>query len=318
MRLEVKVSHGLHYQGDAMAVPLFQRARNRGYHGLDKATEGEWKGPFCFIQGADTQYGMIADFFTEKADTGWQEEIELTRKAIAAANKMTPRPKFFIVCGDLVNAFPGTEGREEQEKDLKREFMNLDSEIPLVCVCGNHDLGNTPTRQTVANYVDKFGDDYFSFWVGGVKFIVLNSQFYEDPSQVMELKEKQDQWLDEQLAGAQTSGCKHLVIFQHIPWFLEDPNEGKDYFNIEKELRLKMLEKFKSAGVRTIFCGHYHRNAGGFYGDMEEVVTSAMGCPLGEAKSGLRVVRILDNSITHDYYAMDDIPERVTLSNPSL
>lgn len=43
-------------------------------------------------------------------------------------------------------------------------------------------------------------------------------------------------------------GCKHLITFQHIPWFLQDPDEGKDYFNIEKELRHEMLEKFHQAG----------------------------------------------------------------------
>ncbi|XP_002739121.1 serine/threonine-protein phosphatase CPPED1-like [Saccoglossus kowalevskii] len=112
---------------------------------------------------------------------------------------------------------------------------------------------------------------------------------------------------------AQTSGCKHLVIFQHIPWFLKDPNEEKEYFNIELNLRLRMLDKFHKAGVKTIFCGHYHRNAGGFYQNMEEVVTSAMGCPLGDDKSGLRVVRVFDKEIKHQYYAMSEIPKTIDL-----
>ncbi|XP_077980685.1 serine/threonine-protein phosphatase CPPED1-like [Glandiceps talaboti] len=297
----------------ATPVPFFERARDRGYQGLDKECEGVWRGPFCFIQGADSQYGMIAELLPREGYTGWGREIELTQKAIAAAHRMSPKPKFFIVCGDLVHAFQGEENREEQEADMKREFMALDSTIPLVCVCGNHDIGNTPTKQTIANYVDKFGDDYFSFWAGGVKFLVLNSQFYEDPSQVMDLKENHDAWIDDQLAAAQTSGCKHLVIFQHIPWFLKDADEEKEYFNIDKELRLKMLDKFQKAGVKTIFCGHYHRNGGGFYGNMEEVVTSAIGCPLGEADSGLRVVRVLDNEIKHQYYEMDNIPETIDL-----
>ena len=63
-------------------------------------------------------------------------------------------------------------------------MSELDPDIPAICVCGNHDIGNTPTRESVKHYVDKFGDDYFTFWVGGVKFIVINSQFYEDASQV--------------------------------------------------------------------------------------------------------------------------------------
>ena len=46
---------------------------------------------------------------------------------------------------------------------------------------------------------------------------------------------------------------------------------------------------------------------------MELVVTSALGCPLGEAKSGLRVVKVTEEAISHDYYAVEDIPEKVEL-----
>ena len=42
--------------------------------------------------------------------------------------------------------------------------------------------GNTPTPETIDRYTGTFGDDYFAFWFGGVHFIVINSQFYEDDS----------------------------------------------------------------------------------------------------------------------------------------
>ena len=80
--------------------------------------------------------------------------------------------------------FSGDGYKTEQEKDFKNILSELDPDISAVCVCGNHDVGNTPTYQSVQDYKNNFGDDYFSFWVGGVKCLVLNSQFYEDPSQV--------------------------------------------------------------------------------------------------------------------------------------
>ena len=67
--------------------------------------------------------------------------------------------------------------------------------IILVCVCGNHDVGNRPTKDTIANYQSTFGDDYFSFWHSGVQFIVLNSQLYEDCSLTKDLALAQDNWL---------------------------------------------------------------------------------------------------------------------------
>lgn len=288
------------------------RARNRRFDGLDRDSEGEWKGSFIFIQGADPQYGMIDDM-AERSPNTWKEEIQLTRIAVDRINQMKPKPKFFVVCGDLVHAFQGETGRKEQERDFMKEFSRIDPSIPLVCCCGNHDIGNTPTPESIQHYRDTIGDDYFSFWAGGVKCLVLNSQFYEDPSQVLELSKEHSTWLDQELKDAQSEKCKHLLTFQHIPWFLETPSEGKDYFNIDKDVRLPMLEKLHKGGVKTIFCGHYHRNAGGMYKDMEEVVTSAIGCPLGEAKSGLRVVKVTEGNITHQYYEMDKIPLSASL-----
>ena len=64
-----------------------------------------------------------------------------------------------------------------------------------VCVCGNHDVGNRPTKDTIENYKNTFGDDYFSFWFGGVHFMVLNSQLYEDCSLVEDIAIAQNKWL---------------------------------------------------------------------------------------------------------------------------
>lgn len=272
----------------------------------------EWKEPFIFIQSADTQLGLIDNYF-KNPNPNWEKEIKLTEDAIKAVNEMTPKPKFFIVCGDLVDAMPGNDKKGPQIRDFKKCFKNLKSDIPLVCVCGNHDVGDTPTPDTIADYRKTFGDDYFSFSCGGVLFVVLNSQYFQDSSLVKDLAQKQNEWLDTVLDSFKSKNYKHLVIFQHIPWFLKYAEEDNDYFNIEKEVRLKMLSKFYENGVRAIFCGHYHRNAGGKYKDMELIVTSAIGAQLGDDKSGLRVVKVYEHSIQHQYYPIENIPQNINL-----
>jgi len=272
----------------------------------------QWEVPFCFIQAADTQLGMIESNIKKQENGGWSQELELIRATLVAANKMTPRPKFYVVCGDLVNAFPGQNQREEQVRDFKQVYEGLDNQIPLVCVCGNHDVGDKPTPETITGYRNDYGDDYFAFWVSGVLFIALNSQYYENRTEVQALAEEQDAWLDALLIEAQSSGVKHIIVLQHIPWFLETPDEEKQYFNIEMPLRQQMLDKFYDAGVRAIFCGHYHRNAGGAYKDLQLVVTSAVGAQLGNDKNGLRVVKVLEDRIAHKYFAVDEIPESIT------
>jgi len=68
------------------------------------------------------------------------------------------------------------------------------------------------------------------------------------------------------------------------------------------------LNKLCDGGVTAVFTGHYHQNAGGSYKGMEEVVTTAIGPALGDDPSGLRIVKVTENKMTHKYYNLDDIP----------
>ena len=230
-------------------------------------TQSQWKSNFYFIQAADTQLGLMHNFGSNGdngvsyPDSKWDAEIELCRQSVDILNNLSPRPAFFIVCGDLVDAFNDKypEIRARQEKDFKEIYSKLSPDIPMICVCGNHDVGNSPTKESIENYKKSFGDDYFSFYKNGCCFLVLNSQFYEDASHVPELYKDHEDWLESELKKAREAGVTHIVIFQHIPWFVEEPREEKFYFNVEKTLRLKKLDEFLEAGVRKVFCGHYHR-----------------------------------------------------------
>lgn len=289
---------------------LFLRARGRTFTSFREDDEKEWKGPFYFIQGADPQFGLMKSWAIGESDFGgdeWEEEIRLTEEAVEAINKMCPKPKFFALCGDLVHSMPGIEWKEAQERDLKAVLQKADPDIPLVFVSGNHDIGNTPTPETLQSFCNNWGDDYFSFWVGGIFFMVLNTQLFFDASKCPEQKENQDRWLAEQLALAKQRPCQRVIVFQHIPLFLQNPDEDNNYFNLEKSLRQELLEMFHEAGVKAVFSGHYHRNSGGTYKDLDMVVTSAIGCQLGEDQHGLRVVVVTEDKIVHRYYSLDKL-----------
>lgn len=149
---------------------------------------------------------------------------------------------------DVTLTLAGMPWRKEQTADLQRVLSRVDSDIPLVLVSGNHDVGNTPTPETVAEFQRTWGDDYFSFWVGGVLFLVLNSQFWYDASRCPALKQAQDQWLHQQLSIAGQRKCQHAIVFQHIPLFLHSIDEDNDYFNLTKSVRKEVAEKFIRAG----------------------------------------------------------------------
>ncbi|KAM5227733.1 serine/threonine-protein phosphatase CPPED1 [Ctenodactylus gundi] len=297
----------------AEAGEVLHRARGRTLDAFPADEGKDWKGPFYFIQGADPQFGLMKAWSTGDCDHGgdeWAQEIHLTKQAVCAINKLNPKPKFFVLCGDLIHAMPGTPWRKEQTEDLQQVLGDLKKEIPLVLVSGNHDLGNVPTAETVREFCQTWGDDYFSFWVGGVLFLVLNSQFWYDASQCPALKQAQDQWLDQQLSVAEQQRCQHAIVFQHIPLFLQSIDEEDDYFNLTKAVRKELADKLSNAGVKAVFSGHYHRNAGGTYQNLDMVVSSAIGCQLGKDTHGLRVVVVTAEKIVHRYYSLDELSEK--------
>ncbi|XP_070708518.1 serine/threonine-protein phosphatase CPPED1 [Pempheris klunzingeri] len=292
---------------------IFLRATQRTFSGLTEDAEREWTGPFCFIQAADPQLGLMKAWRDGDCDGGgdvWAEEVELTKQAVEAVNQLRPRPRFMVLCGDLVHAMPDAPFREGQERDLKAALRGTDPSIPLVFVSGNHDLGNTPTPRTVEQFCSAWGDDYFSFWVGGVLCLVLNSQFFYDASACPKLKEAQETWLEEQLRRASSSTepkPKHILVFQHIPLYLKSPDEEDDYFNLQKGVRQNLLDRFRKAGVKAVFSGHYHRNAGGRHGGLDMVVSSAIGCQLGEDTHGVRVVVVTADDVVHRYHSLEQL-----------
>lgn len=65
-----------------------------------------WSGPYFFIQAADCQLGLIQRYLEKDPTPGWQKEIALTKLAVEKINRMLEKPKFFVICGDLCDAFP--------------------------------------------------------------------------------------------------------------------------------------------------------------------------------------------------------------------
>lgn len=264
--------------------------------------EKQWTGPFFFIQLADPQFGMM----TRAVETS-PEELEMLSLAVKHINRF--RPKFVVVCGDLIDAFPSTSGVCKQTREFKRVVANIDPSIPLVCCCGNHDVGNVPTVATVAAYKKQFGPDYLHFWAGGCKCIVLNTQLYAcwkggdssyikgaDVTEAKTMARAQDRWLNRTLEAARRA--RHSLVFCHIPPFIQDPQEPDGYFNLPRKVRGPLLRRLRAGGVKAVFSGHFHRNAGGWddtgattgtrsapLPPLEVVVTGAIGGHLPNSES---------------------------------
>lgn len=254
--------------------------------------------PTFFLQMSDPQFGM----YTENRD--FAQETANFEFAIATANRLKPR--FVIVTGDLVNQA----GNAAQIAEFHRIAGRLANGIDLHVVAGNHDVGNTPTPQSLAAYRMNFGPDYYTFALPDFEGIVLDSSLIQHPEGAPDEATKQEKWLESELAKARESGVKWVVVFQHIPFFVQKPDEPDDYFNIPQAVRGRYLDLLKRFGVRYVFAGHLHHNSAGESGDLHMISAGPVGKPLGTGRSGMRAVRIDSTSLKEEYFGFADIPNQ--------
>ena len=249
-----------------------------------------------FIQMSDTQFGMYAN------DKDFAQETANFEFGVATANRL--KPAFVVVTGDLVNK----SGDAPQVAEYQRIAAKLDPKIKLFSVPGNHDVGNDPTTESLAQYREQFGADYYSFRVGDVAGIVLNSNLEKGTEHVPAEAAKMETWFRNELERVKLSGVKHIIVFQHISFFLKDANEEDQYSNIPKVVRERYLRYLHEYGVEHVFAGHYHHNELGRDGDLEMVTSGPVGMPLEGGKSGLRVVTVKDGAVTHKFYDFGELP----------
>ena len=255
-------------------------------------------GDYFFIQLADTQFGMFT------ADRDFTQETANYEFVVANINRL--RPRFVVICGDLINKV----GDPAQTAEYLRITAKIDKSIPVYAAAGNHDVGNEPTPETLAYYRQHFGPDHYSFVQGSLYGIVLNSGVISAPAKVQNEATAQEAWLKAELGKARAGGARHIVVFQHHSWFLEKADEPNQYFNISIEQRRAYLDLLKAAGVRYIFAGHYHRNSLGRDGDLEMITSGPVGQPLGTDPSGIRIVTVKDSGLEHRYYTLGNIPNQ--------
>ena len=261
-----------------------------------------WASDFFFLQMSDPQFGMYT------ANGEFSQETANFEFAIANANRL--RPAFVVVCGDLINR----PAEPAQTAEYLRIAAKLDPSIKLYNVAGNHDVRDEPTPESLAAYRRKFGPDYYSFHYQDFAGFVIDSSLIQHPGKAPEEAARQEKWLATELEKAKNDGVRRTAVFQHIPWFLDNPDEPDQYFDLPIEARHKYLPMFQQAGVSYVFAGHYHRNAYADGPDWHIITTGPVGKPLGVDPSGIRVVVVRESRMDSQYYGLGNIPNQVELS----
>lgn len=256
--------------------------------------------PIFFVQMSDPQFGM----YTSNHD--FAQETANFEFAIATVNRL--RPAFVVVTGDLVNK----SADRGQLAEYKRITRKLDRTIPLYSVAGNHDVGNSPTVASLKAYRQNIGPDYYTFRSGDLEGIVLNSSLFQHPENVPDEAERQQKWLEAELAKAKDTGVRRIVVFQHIPFCLRAPDEPDQYFNIPGVTRAKYLELLERSEVHYVFAGHLHQNSFCQAGAVQIITTGPVGKPLGTGTSGMRIARLDAAGLKEAYFDFGRLPNQLT------
>ena len=285
-------------------------------------------GEFTFMQLADPQLGMfakiserspeaMADMRARAAErpysgvnvrpvqpvSGFGPETGLFSEAIQTANET--RPAFVVVCGDIVYDWDN----DPQAEEALRIGGLLDDGIGLHWVAGNHDVGSDeghriPTAESLKRYRAGFGPDNYAFQQGDTSFIVLNSSIMQAPQEVPDEWKSQLDFLGHELGEAKRDGSAHIVLFTHIPLFLNDPEEDTPLSEeaaipiVHRRPVLDLLRRYKADAV---FAGHLHGNIYASDGPMEMVASGAVGYPVSIDGSGYREVRMTPDSMEHSW-----------------
>lgn len=161
-----------------------------------------------------------------------------------------------IVTGDIGDNF------DQSWKEARAMLAAL--KAPVYYVPGNHDV----TARTVARYNRVFEHDYYTFAVGGIHFVALDSQLlgnfshFESPQP--ELPAKPDEGAAEKmlawLSSLHFSGP--VIAVQHVPPDRRSPRtspDDKPYWILHDPWRTRELNALRKLGVKDILAGHWHQ-----------------------------------------------------------
>lgn len=177
---------------------------------------------------------------------------------------------FCLHLGDMINPVPELPAYAKAAERFHALAGRLD--MPLHMMPGNHDIGDKPVdwmpagtvnTETISQYRELFGRDYFSFDHKDCHFVIINAPLINsgDPAEA-----EQAEWLEADLAA---NPGRRTFLFSHYPPYVSDPAEPGTYDNIDEPGRSWLLDLIRKHGPEALFCAHVHNFWYDIIGDTE-------------------------------------------------
>jgi len=196
--------------------------------------------------------------------------LQHLQTVVTQINAMSPQPDAVILSGDIGETTNDWTTAKNALASLK---------APVYFVPGNHDIHTT----TIATYRQYFGNDYYSFKINNITFMVVDSQLLGDydtftsgqtPADVKPLPAAVQTESDNMLAwlGRQTAVSNEIAV-QHVPLFPQSLSGGGTYpstnpywavydvqndTNIHHQYRTEEVNALTALGIHTMLAGHWH------------------------------------------------------------
>lgn len=264
------------------AVPLAGAAR--AVVGADAPSGSLRIAHFC-----DPQFGYISRNpamkwrAPEHFKKNYVEDLARCERTIDRINAI--RPDLVLFGGDM------TQNARDVVNEWPALLKRLD--VPWMVAPGNHDMGNSATRENLERFRKVFGRDREARDVKGWRIIAGNSQLWFK-TEAQDEQTAYEAWLQEELEKAKSYHGR-VILASHIPPFAFAYDEKESYDGCPVSMRMKRLESYVGAGARFYLAGHMHRFAvRGYKGLM--ILNAEAGCDNFDLRpQGFRMFEVRDD-----------------------
>lgn len=191
-------------------------------------------------------------------------------------------------------------------------------DAPLLCVPGNHDVGDNPTPGLtsthgpfdpvmLARFRRLFGADRWSVEASGWTLIGLNAQLFATASTE---ESEQFAWLEAEVARSRLP----IGLFLHKPWFRDTIDEAVVHSRyVPHGARARLADLVPSGRLRFVASGHTHQARRQSVAGVEHVwvpstafvIPDSMQERIGEKRVGLATLTLDDGACRLDHVVPD-------------
>ena len=254
--------------------------------------------PYVVVQIADAQLGFIAAADSDRNGTEYVNdlsyEVECLTEAVAKINEL--KPDAVVFSGDQVHR----SWNEEQWETFAAIISELDEQIKVFHVPGNHDVAFVGNRVDSTPFTSRYGVDRFCHEENGVRLVGVNTNLIRFSDS---LETVQVDWMKEVLKKKSPKDV--TLVFGHHPFFIGDIDEDEDLYPSAKEKRHFYFDLFSEYDVDAMYAGHHHSSHAAEYKGVQMKTQTSASVQLGPDRASFRVIRIYRGAVSDEVVELD-------------